>query len=50
MKYHTKRRWMENIKHLDSYLVIFSIINTAATFVFSHGAIKSWKCCNLENM
>ena len=23
MKYHTKRRWMESIKHLDNYLVTF---------------------------
>ena len=23
MKFHTKRRWMENIKHLDTYLVTF---------------------------
>ena len=23
MKFHTKRHWMESIKHLDTYLVTF---------------------------
>ena len=50
MKYHKKRRWMESIKHLDSYLVFFSVIYRATTFVLGHRASKSWMCCNLENI
>ena len=50
MKFYTKRRWMESIKQLETYLVTFSIIYKAATFLLGLKVIKSWMCCNLENI
>ena len=50
MKFHAKRRYMESIKHLDTYVVLFSIIYIAATFVQGLRASKFWMCCNLENI
>ena len=49
MKSHTKRRWMESIKHLDSYLVTFlnHMQSCHVTFVRAN---KSCMCCNLENI
>ena len=50
MQFHTKRHWMESIKHLDTYLVNF--INHIQSYDICSWlrASKSWMCCNLENI
>ena len=50
MKFHTKRSWMENIKHLNSYFVTF--INHIQSFhvCYDIRVSKSWMCCNLKNI